>query len=276
MIHMNFKSMMSCLLLLSLLVACSLTAAINSAPTTQAIPLQPTMISTSLPRPADTLMPTATPGPCLAAFQRQELKEPYQRDKYTNAARYTLSTEELNAYGSVMGIESLCIPAALGAPFLNVDWNSATLPAVKGQMISVGFEALYPGGGWSRGFLLYSTYDFGAPTEYEIFATPADWDMVRQGTGPDLIEVNGVKGLIRFKRGDLCYGACSAYKTFVFPFETYYVAVVYDLGAFDYNANWETLLQDFRAGKYPPELQTEVAAMDELVSTIHFRSPAKP
>lgn len=184
-----------------------------------------------------------------------------------------MSTEELNAYLSIMGIQSLCIPAMWGAPFVNADWDSATQPSVEGRMISLGFENLYPGAGWSKGFLLYSTYGFGAPTEYETFATLADRDAVREGTGPDLIEVNGVTGLMRIKASDLCMGACSVYRTFVFPFETYYVAVVYDLGAFDYdNTDWESLLQDFRAGKYQPEQQADVAAMDYLVSTLHFQS----
>lgn len=42
-----------------------------------------------------------------------------------------------------MGIESLCLPEDLGAPFINVDWNGADIPAATGRMVSIGFEELY-------------------------------------------------------------------------------------------------------------------------------------
>jgi hypothetical protein len=56
-----------------------------------------------------------------------------------------------------MGIQSLCIPVELGATFLSVGWDSAQNSATTGRMFSLSFENLYPGAGWSDGFLLYST-----------------------------------------------------------------------------------------------------------------------
>lgn len=234
--------------------------------------IPPTTTPTSSPHSPLLWTPMATSMQCLSVFEHRELKEPYQRDKHTNEPRYTLSAEEWNAYLSTMGIQSLCIPASWGAPFVNADWDGAVDPSwAEGRMISLGFEDLYPGAGWSKGFLLYSTYEFRAATEYETFATPADRETVRDGAAPNLIEMNGVRGLLRMKRADLCMGKCGIYRTFVFPFETYYVAVVYELGAFDYEADWEAIFQDFQAGKYPPEQWTEVAAMDYLVSSLRFQ-----
>jgi len=179
--------------------------------------------------------------------------------------------EELNAYWSAMGIEALCIPVALGAPFVNVDWNGLDGSPIVGRMISIGFEDLYEGSGWSRGFLLFATYDFSAGTEYETFADRKDLDAVRQGMMADMIEIDGVVGFVRFKQSNYCFGTCTAYKTYVFPFEIYYVAAVYELGYYDYVADWEAIIQDLREGKYPPDKQSDVAEFDILVSTIRFQ-----
>ena len=224
------------------------------------------------------ISPTLTPSvgvqpmQCVQSFPRRELREPYQRNKYTNEPRYTLSADEFHAYLSIMGIGSLCIPPDLGAPFLNADWYSATLhTGITGRMISLGFDNLYSGSGWSDGFVLYSNYDFSAPTEYDTFAKKVDWENVMRGTASDVIEVNGVKGFRRIQKSSLCYGDCMVYKTYVFPFESYYIAVVYSLGAYRYDADWETLIQELRTQRYPLDRQVNVALMDALASSIQFR-----
>lgn len=120
----------------------------------------------AIPRTEDataTVSPTKETAPatppsfdCQTAFERRELEEPYQRQT-SNQPRYTLSTDELNNYLTLMGIQPLCIPLELGAPFLSVDWDSAQSSATTGRMVSLSFENLYPGAGWSDCFLLYST-----------------------------------------------------------------------------------------------------------------------
>jgi hypothetical protein len=252
--------------LLTLLLALLLTACSTFTPWQKELPK---VVTTSTPKSVDALSPTMSPK-CISAFQHRELKEPYQRINDTDDVRYTLSTEELNTYWSAMGIETLCIPVTLGAPFVNVDWNRLDGMPVVGRMISIGFEDLEKRG-WSRGFILYATYDFSMGTEYETFADRKDLDAVRQGVMADMIKVDGVNGFIRIKQSNYCFGKCTAYKTYVFPFEKYYVAVVYDLGAYEYDANWEAIIQGIREGKYPPETQSDVAEFDLLVSTIQFQ-----
>jgi hypothetical protein len=215
---------------------------------------------------SDVLTPPV--APCATVFESRELREPYQRPE--DRARYTLSTDELKAYLTVMEIAELCIPPEFGAPFLNVDWDSAQGTAVSGRMISLGFEDLYPGAGWSRAFLLYATYDFATGSEYDIFAKPEDRDAVRNGTLPNVIEANGVKGFVRFKPSDYSFGARTLFKTFVYPFETGYVAVVYALGDYDAASDRDALIQDFEKGAYPPELQGMVALVDALATSLKF------
>ena len=221
--------------------------------------------------PTDTLVPIPTDSQCNLTFERREMKEPYQRNKSTNDARYTLSMDELDDFLAVMGIEALCVPAGLGAPFVNVDWNALDGGPGVGRMISIGFEDLYEGSGWSRGFILYSTYDFAWGTEYDTFADREDLDTLQQGTMPDMIHVDGVDGFVRIAQSNFCFGFCTAYKTYVFPFESYYVAIVYDLGAYDAEENWDSMLQDFRDGKYPADAQDDLAAIDFLVSSLQFQ-----
>lgn len=205
---------------------------------------------------------------CAEAFDHRELRQPYQpRD---GQPRYTLSAEELDAYLAVMGLESLCIPEELGAPFLNVDWDSAASSTVTGRMISLGFEDTYTGAGWSDGYLLYATYDFAAGSEYDTFAALEDRDALRGGTMPGALEVNGVPGFVRFQPS-LCYGACWMYRTVVFPFETSYVAVVYKVGAYNVEADWSALEQALQDGAYPPERRRTVATMDWLAQSLRFR-----
>ena len=77
---------------------------------------------------------TATPASfeCQTAFEQRELKEPYQRTKPNSQSRYTLATDELSNYLNLMGIQSLCIPGELGAPFLSYDLGAFNPAEVNG------------------------------------------------------------------------------------------------------------------------------------------------
>jgi hypothetical protein len=182
-----------------------------------------------------------------------------------------LAEDELNAYLAVMGIESLCIPLELGAPFLNVDWDSEKTPSTTGRMLSIGFEDLYPGAGWSDGYLLYATYNFATGSEYDTFATREDWEAVQNNLVPELIEVDGVKGFVRVKPATFCFQNCFVFKTFIFPFDTHYVAVVYNVGAYDADADLDRIIQRLEAGEIPTDRQAQVEAMDRLVTSIQFQ-----
>jgi hypothetical protein len=229
--------------------------------------------------PAHTPTVAATPtldpsSPCATTFERRELRTPYQ--KYGDQARYTLSAEELNTYLAAMGVAELCIPPAFGAPFINVDWDSDQGAADIGRMISLGFEEFYTGSGWSEAFILYATYDFAIGAMVDTFAGPEDHDAIQNGTipagtGPGTIVVNGVQGFVRFKPADFGYDRRDLYKTFVFPFETGYVAIVYHLGDFDADTDWDALIQDLTEGAYPPEQRSTVALVDALAMSLKFQ-----
>jgi hypothetical protein len=221
--------------------------------------------------------PTPDPSsPCATTFERRELREPYQ--KHSDQARYTLSTEELNGYLAAMGIAELCIPHELGAPFLNVDWDSDPGPADAGRMISLGFEGSYPGSGWSEVFILYATYDFAVGAMYDTYARPEDRDAVRNGTMPGAIEVDGAQGFVRFKPANFGFDRRAMYKTYVFPFETDYVAIVYDLGDFGADTDWDALIQDLSEGAYPypPEQQRTIAWVDAMATSLRFQRSPQP
>ncbi|MDF1513967.1 MAG: hypothetical protein P1S60_09170, partial [Anaerolineae bacterium] len=96
------------------------------------------------------------------------------------AGRTTLSQDGLARILDDMGLTSLCIPPAWGAPFLNVDWRAETVPGTQGVMLSLGFEAFYHGAGWSDIYVLYSSYDFATGSEYDRFASQEDWDALQQ------------------------------------------------------------------------------------------------
>jgi len=215
--------------------------------------------------------PTATPTPtateafeCLETFEAR----PVQTD---GEPRTALSAEEWESYLNLMGIQSLCIPVELGAPFLNADWDSAKIPAT-GRMVSIGFEHLYHGEGWSDMFLLYSTYDFTMGTEFDRFATLEDRDALRNHSLANKIQINGTSGFIRFQTGMPAYEGQPQimYRTAVFPFENDYVAVVYNLGAFDGDAR--ELIQKFEQGDYPARRAAQVEMMDFLVNSLRFKS----
>ncbi len=248
-------------------LALALTGCGTPVSTPMAVPTPPLPVPTVTPTVASagSTLATATPSPfsCVSTFERREFQEPYQRRD--EEARFTLSTAELEAVLASMGIAAVCIPPELGAPMLNVDCDSAEGgPAQTGRMISLGFESLYPGAGWSDGYLLYATYDFVAGTEYDTFATREEYDALQSGMLPGQIEVNGVPGFMRLQLASLCMGVCPVYQTWVFPLETEYVAVVYRVGEYDGSTDGEM-------GVAVGEMPSFAAALDWLATTLRFQ-----
>jgi len=220
----------------------------------------PTATSISI---VETPPPATEDVECLETFEAR----PIQTD---GEPRTALSAEEWEGYLNLMGIQSLCVPVELGAPFLNADWDSAKIPAT-GRMVSIGFERLYHGEGWSDMFLLYSTYDFTMGTEFDHFATLEDRDALRNHSLANEIQINGISGFIRFKTAMSTYEGQPQviYRTAVFPFEDDYVAVVYNLGAFA--GDVQELIQKFEQGDYPAGCAAQVEIMDFLVNSLRFQ-----
>ena len=147
------------------------------------------------------LVTTPVPTPvCQSAFEHRELREPYKHGM-NNAPRFTLDAAELEGYYRLMNIASLCIPPEAGAPFINVDWNKEDGTASKGRMISLGFESAYAGSGWSDIYVVRSTYDFSAGTEYDRFMTRKEWDAYRNNTLEGIQRLPDGRGFIRYKAG---------------------------------------------------------------------------
>ena len=222
--------------------------------------------STSSPIPNETTSPLEQV--CTSTFERRELKEPYQRRG--DEARFTLSAEELSRYLGEMGIKSVCIPLELGSPFVNVDWNGTEEPGTTGRMLSIGFEYLYPGAGWSEGYLLYATYDFATGSEYDHFSTEEDWHALQNGAISDPFEVPGAKGFVRIMPSAYSFGLTSVYLTYVFPSKSDYVAVVYNLGGYDLTGGEDTVLEPLRAGIFPIDHQAKIDTIDFLARQIQF------
>ncbi len=230
---------------------------------------------TATPLPTPTFWPTATldltpdPGACLEDVERHQLRETHEVAE--GSERYSLSAEEWLGYLELMGIESLCIPSGFGAPYLNVDWNGFANPGLAiGRMVSIGFERLNDGlSGWSRGYLLYSTYDFEIGTMYQDFAEPKDLAAVRAGNVDIPVRVDGVDGFIRYEPG-FPMGGQDIAKTYVFPFEDYYVAAVLTLGVCPYDQVEQNIIE-MEAGRHPDIRFPYVPLMDNLVLSILFR-----
>ncbi len=223
----------------------------------------PTSQPTIVPSVASSMVKNSQ---CQEVFERRELREPYQRT--SDQDRYTLSQEELSGYLKFMGIESLCLPIDFGAPFINVDWNSADIPAATGRMVSIGFEELYGGGGWSSGYLIYATYDFSVGSEYEVFATRGDFEGIGAQSEPNIINIDGADGFIRFHPG-IPMGLQSVSKTYIFPFENHYVAAVQTLGAYE-PVGIQEVVVEMEAGRHSDLMHENVFMMDRLVSSIQF------
>jgi len=206
---------------------------------------------------------------CLGAPARRELAEPYQRTG--GAPRYTLSEDEWRAYLAEMGIADLCIPPAFGAPFVNADWSAAAIPDSTERLISLGFERTYRGAGWADAYLLYATYDAAPGTEYETFTTPAERDALWRGEAPGTLTVaDGVLGIARLQPAAHGFGARTLYRTYVFPFRDHYVALVYALGDYPADSDWEALAEAILERADPPALQEPLAEMERLALSLRF------
>jgi hypothetical protein len=252
-------------LLVIILAGCN---SIGMEPTVNSMSAPTKMVEAS-PLPLSTstsALASVNTNDCQNSFEKRELKKPYQTSQ--GKMRYTLSAQELDAYLAVMNIASVCIPESLGAAFINVDWDEAQNPATRGRMLSLGFENLYPGAGWSNGFLLYATYNFTTGSEYDIFARPEDRQALEQKELPNLIDVGGLPGFIRYV-GGISMGLQPVFKTYVFPFEEDYLVVVYRIGVFEYEeASW--IIQRLEMGQYPMADNTEAQAMDRLAFSVRF------
>lgn len=182
-----------------------------------------------------------------------------------------LSAVQLGAYLSLVGLESLCIPSSLGHPTLNVDWNDLAKPPVAiGRMISVGFDQLRgDSGGWGRGYVLYSTYDFEVGSEYQVFATDEDFRAVQTGTTPHPVTVDGVHGFIRFTPG-MSMRTQPVHLTYIFPFEDHYLAAVLTLGQYDPDRVDQVIAQ-MQEGSHPDLANPDISAFGELVSSFQFQ-----
>jgi len=218
---------------------------------------------------ASPIQPSHEPSECLEDFQRRELRE--VPGSPGGGARYTLSAEDLTMYLSLMGIDSICLPVAFGAPFLNVDWNNLDDPPIAiGRMVSIGFEALNDGtSGWGRGYLVFSTCDFQAGSMHETFAAQEDLQAIRSQTMPDTISADGIVGFVRYLPG-FRWQTQAVSKTYVFPFDDYYLAAVLILGSYD-PAEIDNVVRQMEEGHHPDLIDPHVPLMDLLVSSIQFR-----
>ena len=239
----------------------------------------PTMESTTTlgaPLPTQTpsapaiepLLPSPDPSECLGEVAKRSLGEP-PADLGAQTRR-PLPSQQLADYLNIMGIDSLCIPHSFGAPSLNVDWNSlGTPPIAIGRMVSIGFEGLDgSASGWGRGYLIYSTYDFEVGSEYNVFATQEDLQATRMQSMPRMIRVDGIDGFIRFFPG-LSMGKQPIYITYVFPFDTFYVAAVLALNQYDPAQVNDVILQ-MEEGRHPDLANPDLPLFNQLVSSIRF------
>ncbi len=181
-----------------------------------------------------------------------------------------LSSAEVAGYLNIMGIHSLCVPVPFGAPSLNVDWNDlGDPPNATGRMISIGFDGLQDAaGGWGRGFIVYSTYDFEGGSEYSVFATQEDLRQVQAGEMPHLVTSDGIDGFVRFFPG-MAMHTQPIQLTYVFPFPTHFVAVAFTIGTYD-SSEVEAAIGSLEAGSHPDLANPEIPLLIELVSSIRF------
>jgi len=247
----------------------------TSQPTRQIIPTA----TSGLPAPTHTPMATsvatapASVLQCADGFEKAKIQDP-AKQKYGLEKGFTLSSDEFSRYLGVMGIESLCVPLELGAPYLNADWDSVNGLGV-GRMLSIGFDNKLPGMGWGGLTLVYSTYDFKYGTEFDVYARTKDRDALRAGTMPGAFEINGVNGFKRLMSSQLCMGLCGVHMTYVFPFDSYYVTLVADIGAYDYDEDRDAAMKKFAAGEILAEYQPAARMAAGMVETIRFRPGVK-
>ena len=210
------------------------------------------------------MLPSPDPSACLGELAVRSLGEPAADPGALRTQ--PLSSEQLAHYLNVMGIDSLCIPHSFGAASLNVDWNA---PIAIGRMVSIGFDGLGGGAsGWGRGFLLYSTYDFEVGSEYDVFATEDDLRATRTESMARMISVDGIDGFIRYFPG-LSMGTQAVHLTYIFPFDTYYLAAVLTLGQYD-PAQVNDVILEMEQGRHPDLVNPDLLRFNKLVSSMQF------
>lgn len=216
----------------------------------------------------ETASPVVTPVPTPTIQECEKLAEPHEIAS-EQGSRITLSNEEWDQYLHLLQIRSLCIPVGLGSPFLNADWNEAEMPA-EGRMMSIGFEHTYHGSGWSDLFLLYSTYDFSTGTEFDRFASQVDRTALLDHALKNEVNINGTQGFLRYQGSQWGYEGQPQrfYKTYIFPFEEFYVAVIYTLGAYEEES--DLLIEKFEQNWLPEDRRQVAILMEELVNSLHF------
>ncbi len=209
-------------------------------------------------------IPTSTQVPvCQTAFEHRELRDPYTRG-IDDAPRYTLDTVELDTYLEWMGVHSLCIPVEAGAPFINTDWNAGVQPSVRGRLVSLGFEGTYDGSGWSRIYLVHSTYDFTAGTEYDRFMTADEWTAFKNDMLEGVELLPDGRGFVRYKSG-LYFGNYPIYKTYVFPAEDGYTAMVINLGT--YSGEFDAEVARIKQGELPEDVIPWLPVFEQMASS---------
>jgi hypothetical protein len=235
-------------------------------PTAVVTPLVVVAETATLPAPKQASTPVAhvvlstQPFPCAT---------PTTQPSVGNREHATLSAEAWQSYQTLLGIESICLPSGLGDMYLGTDWDNAVIHDGPGRMVRFDFADAATGGPVPAS-VLYSTYDFAIGAEYDTFATVADRDALRSGQMPDALVLNGRPAYVRFQEGG-CFGSC-VLKSIVFPFETDYVAVVYNLGEYDLQArDWDTVQESLRAGEYPEAHRAGIAQTDWLAQSMVFR-----
>ncbi len=229
-------------------VFAALSALVACTPSVVQTPAGPT----ELP-PAPT-QAAAEPLVCNSGYARHELASPYQQDKNNPDVKFTLAPDEFSSAMRAFKISSVCVPEGADAPYVKFDSKTLPSAAVVGRMVVYSFDR------WRQAQIVYSTYDVSMPTEYDTYATAADFEAMQNASAP---------GFERIMVG-LCYGKCTVYKTFVYPFADHYVALTLDLGAYEYGSAVEEQVRNFKAGEYPAELQEDLQRFDTLVRGMEF------
>jgi hypothetical protein len=191
---------------------------------------------------------------CNTDYSRHELTAPYRQDAYDPQPIFTFAPVEFLTTLAGLGITSVCIPEGVDAPYTVFDWKVEDGTAQQGRMTTISFDA------WREAQLVYATYDFIKGTEYEKFATNADYDSIKNTNS---------SGFERIFVG-LCYGKCTVYKTFIHPFTDHYVAVTLNLGAYDYGKTIDSMVSEFNAGNYPVDLEDDLVRFDTVVNGLVF------
>jgi hypothetical protein len=122
-------------------------------------------------------------------------------------------------------------------------------------MLLFGFNA------WREAQLVYSTYDFQAGMEYDTYATRKDWDAML---------VSSQMGFERVYVSPNCFGRCTVFKTFVFPFPDHYVALVLNLGSYEPGDALDKQVAKFLGGEYSPELKPLSTRLDGMAGSLRF------